>query len=107
MNNSLVSLLFHGIVFFVISRLFINVLIDRSLGCLWILCLMIWLLDRRITHLFVFSFTGLFFVISRFFINVLIDRSLGRLWILCPMIWLLDRRITHLFVFSFTGLYFL
>ena len=36
MNNSLVCLLFHGIVFFVISRFFINVLIDRSLGCLWI-----------------------------------------------------------------------
>ena len=34
MTNSLVCLLFHGIVFFVISRLFINVLIDRSLGCL-------------------------------------------------------------------------
>ena len=34
MNISLVSLLFHGIVFFVISRLFINVLIDRRLGCL-------------------------------------------------------------------------
>ena len=90
-----------------IIRFFINVLIDRSLGCLWILFLMTCLLDRRITHLFVFSFTGLFFVISRFFINVLIDGSLGSLWILCPMIWLLDRRITHLFVFSFTGLYFL
>ena len=28
MNKSLVCLLFHGIVFFVISRFFINVLID-------------------------------------------------------------------------------
>ena len=60
MNNSLVCLLFHGIILFVISRLFINVLIDRSLGCLWILCPMIRLFDRRITHLFVFSFTGFF-----------------------------------------------
>ena len=77
MNNSLVCLLFHEIVYLLISRLFINVLIERSLGSLWILCPMNWLLDKRITHLFVFSFTGLFFVISRFFINVLIDRSLG------------------------------
>ena len=88
-----------------ISRFFINVLIDRSLVCLWILCSMIRLLDRRITHLFVFSFTGFFFVISRFFINEWIDRSLGCLWILCPMIRLLDRSITHLFVFSFTGFF--
>ena len=36
MSNSLVCLLFHGIVFFVIGRFFLNVLIDRSLGCLWI-----------------------------------------------------------------------
>ena len=90
-----------------IIRFFINVLIDRSLGCLWILCPMIWLLDRRTTHLFVISFTGLFIVISRFFINVLIDRSFMCLWILCPMIRLFDRIITHLFVFSFTGLFFL
>ena len=90
-----------------ICRFFINVLIDRSLGSLWILCPMIWLLDRRITHLFVFSFTGLFFfVISRFFINVLIDKSVGCLWILCPMIRLLDRCITHLFGISFTRLFF-
>ena len=45
MNNSLVCLLFHGIVLFVISRFFINMLIDRSLGCLWILCPMIRLFD--------------------------------------------------------------
>ena len=62
MNNSLVCLLFHGIVFLVIGRFFLNVLIDRILGCLWILFPMIWLLDRTITHLFVFSFTGLFFL---------------------------------------------
>ena len=46
MNNSLVCLLFHGIVFYVISRFFINVLIDRGLGWLWILFLMIRLFDR-------------------------------------------------------------
>ena len=46
MNNSRVCLLSHGIVLFVISRFFINMLIDRSLGCLWILFPMIRLLDR-------------------------------------------------------------
>ena len=87
MNSSLVCFLFHGIIFFAIIRFFINMLFDRSLGCLWILCPMIRLFDRRTTHLFVFSFTGLFFfVISRFFINVLIDKSVRCLWILCPMI---------------------
>ena len=50
------------------------------------------LVRYRITHLFVFSFTGLFFfVIIHFFINVLIDKSLGCLWILFPMIRLFDR----------------
>ena len=45
MNNSRVCLLSHGIVLFVISRFLINMLIDRSLGCLWILFPMIRLLD--------------------------------------------------------------
>ena len=61
MTNSLACLLFDGIVFFVISGFFINVLSDRIFGCFWILFPMICLLDKRITHLLVFSFTGLFF----------------------------------------------
>ena len=59
MNNSLVCLLFHGIVFFVISRFFINMLIDRSLGCLWILCPMIRLLDRLNNSLVCLLFHGI------------------------------------------------
>ena len=45
MNNSRVCLLSHGFVFF-IRRFFINMLIDRNLGCLWILCPMIHLFDN-------------------------------------------------------------